>query len=138
MARAAVGRDGGGVMNGSPARSCRSRFISTEAARQRELLREKHVMGYANCRDFDLPETAFPICRFRLIDAWWALGRREEARDVFWDALLHGDRCGVRSEDIHPQTGARWDSFPQTYPTTGLILTAMQVSPSWEDRHWRG
>jgi GH15 family glucan-1,4-alpha-glucosidase len=28
--------------------------------------------------------------------------------------------------------------FFQTYSMAGLILTAMQVSPSWEDRFWRG
>src|SRR5690606_26056355 len=39
------------------------RFISTVAAVERELLREKHVMRYANSDDFGMPETAFLICR---------------------------------------------------------------------------
>jgi GH15 family glucan-1,4-alpha-glucosidase len=114
------------------------RFISTVAAVERELLREKHVMRYANSDDFGMPETAFLICRFWLIDAWWSIGRREEARDLFLDALRHRNRYGLLSEDIHPRTGALWGNFPQTYSLAGLILTAMRLSRSWEDRYWRG
>ena len=63
------------------------RFVSTVAAMERELVREKHVMRYASADDFGLPVTAFLICRFWLIDALWSLGRREAARDLFTDAL---------------------------------------------------
>ena len=84
------------------------RFVGTVAAMERELLREKHVMRYANADDFGLPETAFLICRFWLIDAWWALGRREQALELFQDALNHRNRYGLLSEDVHPQTGVLW------------------------------
>jgi GH15 family glucan-1,4-alpha-glucosidase len=114
------------------------RFISTVAAVERELLHEKNVMRYANMDDFGMPETAFLICRFWLIDAWWAIGRREEAKDLFLDALRHRNRYGLLSEDIHPHTGALWGNFPQTYSAAGLILTAMRLSRNWEDRYWRG
>jgi GH15 family glucan-1,4-alpha-glucosidase len=114
------------------------RFISTVAAVERELLRDKNVMRYANSDDFGMPETAFLICRFWLIDAWWSIGRKEEARELFQDALRHRNRYGLLSEDIHPQTGALWGNFPQTYSMAGLILTAMRLSRSWEDRYWRG
>ena len=113
------------------------RFVSTVAAMERELLREKHVMRYASADDFGLPVTAFLICRFWLIDAWWSLGRREEARELFEDALAHRNRYGLLSEDVDPQTGALWGNFPQTYSMAGLILTAMRLSRSWEDRYWR-
>jgi GH15 family glucan-1,4-alpha-glucosidase len=105
---------------------------------ERELLREKHVMRYASADDFGLPATAFLICRFWLVDAWWSLGRREEARDLFVDALAYRNRYGLLSEDIDPQTGTLWGNFPQTYSMAGLILTAMRLSRSWEDRYWRG
>lgn len=114
------------------------RFVSSVAAMERELVREKHVMRYASADDFGLPVTAFLICRFWLIDAWWSLGRREEARDLFLDALSHRNRYGLLSEDVDPKTGALWGNFPQTYSMAGLILTAMRLSRSWEDRYWRG
>ena len=114
------------------------RFVSTVAAMERELVREKHVMRYANADDFGLPVTAFLICRFWLIDALWSLGRRDAARDLFIDALSHRNRYGLLSEDVDPQTGELWGNFPQTYSMAGLILSAMRLSRSWEDRYWRG
>src|SRR5262249_26644177 len=109
------------------------RFVSTVKAMERELLREKHVMRYASADDFGLPATAFLICRFWLVDAWWSLGRREEAHELFVDALAYRNRYGLLSEDIDPQTGTLWGNFPQTYSMAGLILTAMRLSRSWED-----
>jgi GH15 family glucan-1,4-alpha-glucosidase len=114
------------------------RFASTVGAMERELMREKHVMRYANADDFGLPVTAFLICRFWLIDALWSLNRREAARDLFIDALAHRNRYGLLSEDVDPQTGALWGNFPQTYSMAGLILSAQRLSRSWEDRYWRG
>jgi GH15 family glucan-1,4-alpha-glucosidase len=114
------------------------RFVSTVAAMERELVREKHVMRYASADDFGMPVTAFLICRFWLIDALWSLQRRDAARDLFIDALKHRNRYGLLSEDVDPQTGTLWGNFPQTYSMAGLILSAMRLSRSWEDRYWRG
>jgi len=113
------------------------RFVKTVAAMERELVREKHVMRYAAEDDFGLPVTAFLICRFWLIDAWWSLGRREEARELFVDALAHRNRYGLLSEDVDPKSGALFGNFPQTYSMAGLILTGMKLSRNWEDRYWR-
>jgi GH15 family glucan-1,4-alpha-glucosidase len=114
------------------------RFIKTVEAIERELLRDNHVMRYANEDDFGMPEAAFLTCRYWLIDAWWWIGRREEARDLFIDSLSYRNRYGLLAEDIHPQTGQLWGNFPQTYSMAGLILTAMRLSRTWEDRYWRG
>ncbi len=114
------------------------RFAKTVLAIESELFKQNNVMRYVAADDFGLPETAFLICRFWLIDAWWSLGRREEARDLFVDALRHRNRYGLLSEDLHPETGALWGNFPQTYSMAGLIMSAMRLSRSWEDRYWRG
>jgi GH15 family glucan-1,4-alpha-glucosidase len=114
------------------------RFVSTVKAIERELLRDNHVMRYANEDDFGLPETAFLVCRFWLIDVLWDLGRHEQAREMFDDALKYRNRYGLLAEDIDPVTGELLGNFPQTYSMAGLILTAMRLSRSWEDRFWRG
>ena len=114
------------------------RFVSTVKAIERELLRDNHVMRYANEDDFGLPETAFLVCRFWLIDVLWDLGRHEQAREMFNDALKYRNRYGLLAEDIDPVTGELLGNFPQTYSMAGLILTAMRLSRSWEDRFWRG
>ena len=97
-----------------------------------------NVMRYVAADDFGLPESAFLICRFWLIDALWEIGRRDEARDMFVDALRMRNRYGLLSEDVHPVTGKLWGNFPQTYSMSGLILTAIKLSRSWGDRYWRG
>ncbi len=80
------------------------RFVSTVNAIERELKRDFNVMRYSSADDFGLPETAFLICRFWLIDALWAIGRKEDARDMFVDALKLRNSYGLMSEDVHPAT----------------------------------
>jgi GH15 family glucan-1,4-alpha-glucosidase len=113
------------------------RFEQTVEATERELFQHNHVMRYATADDFGLPETAFLVCRFWLIDAWASMGQREKARELFVDALAHRNRYGLLSEDIDPRTGHLWGNFPQTYSMAGLILSAMRLSRTWEDRYWR-
>jgi GH15 family glucan-1,4-alpha-glucosidase len=114
------------------------RFVSTVNAIERELKRDLNVMRYASEDDFGLPETAFLICRFWLIDALWAIGRKEDAREMFIDALKLRNSYGLMSEDVHPATKELWGNFPQTYSMAGIILSAIRLSRSWEDRYWRG
>jgi GH15 family glucan-1,4-alpha-glucosidase len=112
------------------------RFVRTVDAIEHELVRGKHVMRYAGEDDFGLPESAFLVCRFWLIDAWWKLGRREKAIDMFTDALRYRNRYGLLAEDVYLKTNQLCGNFPQTYSMAGLILTAMRLSRSWEDRYW--
>ena len=114
------------------------RFVATVEAINHQLRRGFHVMRYIAADDFGPPETAFLICRFWLIDALWETGRRDEAKDMFVDALKLRNRYGLLSEDVHPVTGKLWGNFPQTYSMSGLILTAIKLSRSWGDRYWRG
>ena len=113
------------------------RFVSTVTAMERELLREKHVMRYAAADDFGLPATAFLICRFWLVDAWWSLGRREErsCSSTRWRIAI---AMGCYRRILTHKPGRCGEIFPQTYSMAGLILTAMRLSRSWEDRYWRG
>ena len=114
------------------------RFVSTVNAIERELKRDLNVMRYTSADDFGLPETAFVICRFWLVDALWAIGRKQDARDMFTDALKLRNSYGLMSEDVHPVTNELWGNFPQTYSMAGIILSAIRLSKSWEDRYWRG
>jgi GH15 family glucan-1,4-alpha-glucosidase len=72
-----------------------------------------------------------------LIDAWWKLGRREDAIEMVNGALRYRNRYGLLAEDVHPKTSEACGNFPQTYSTAGMMLAAMRLSRSWEDRYWR-
>ena len=103
------------------------RFIATVEAIGLELRRGFHVMRYVAADDFGLPELAFLICRFWLVDALWEIGRQDEAHDMFVDALRMRNRYGLLSEDVHPVTGKLWGNFPQTDSMSGLILDGNQA-----------
>ena len=75
-------------------------------------MRGRHVMRYAAEDDFGLPETEFLVCRFWLIDALAALGRREEARERYQDALALRNHYGLLAEDIHPADRRAVGQFP--------------------------
>ena len=57
---------------------------------------------------------------------------------MFIDALKLRNGYGLMSEDVHPVTNELWGNFPQTYSMAGIILSAIRLSKSWEDRYWRG
>ena len=109
------------------------RFISTCDAIGERLLRNGRIMRYTTDDDFGAPETAFLACNFWYIEALAAIGRRDEAREFFTGLLARRNSFGLLSEDIHPQTGALWGNFPQTYSMAGIINSATRLSEKWED-----
>jgi GH15 family glucan-1,4-alpha-glucosidase len=83
--------------------------------------------------DFGRPETAFTVCTFWYVDALAAMGRTEQARELFESLLALRNPLGLFSEDLDPKTGELWGNFPQTYSMVGLINSAMRLSKRWED-----
>lgn len=111
------------------------RFQATLQAVQKALRRGEHMLRYDNEDDFGLPETAFNICTFWLIEALHRSGEDEEARRLFETMLGHRTRSGLLSEDMDFETSELWGNFPQTYSLVGIINCAGQLSRSWRD--WR-
>ena len=109
------------------------RFAGTVAAVEKTLRHGDHIFRYATADDFGVPQTSFNICTFWYIDALAALGRAEEARDLFEKMLACRNPLGLLSEDLDPDTGELWGNFPQTYSMVGLINAAMRLSKTWED-----
>src|SRR5258708_8000740 len=95
-------------------------------------------MRYAAADDFGDPSAAFLVCGFWYVDALAAMGRREQARELFTDLLRYRNSAGLLSEDVDPQTGELWGNIPQTYSMVGLIISALRLSKSWEEAFWRG
>jgi GH15 family glucan-1,4-alpha-glucosidase len=109
------------------------RFTRTCDAIGKELNRNGFIMRYTAEDDFGLPETAFLVCQFWYLDALAAIGRREEAREMFSDVLSRRNSFGLLSEDIHPVTGELWGNLPQTYSMAGIVNTARILSRSWQE-----
>jgi GH15 family glucan-1,4-alpha-glucosidase len=113
--------------------ACDPRFASTCKVIGEKLIRNGRIMRYTADDDFGAPETAFLACNFWYIEALVAIGRRDEAREFFVGLLDRRNSFGLLSEDIHPQTGALWGNFPQTYSMAGIINAATRLSEKWED-----
>lgn len=109
------------------------KFVSTVEAIGKHLLRGEHMFRYDAPDDFGEPENAFNICTFWYIDALAAIGRMDEARELFENMLSLRNPLGLLSEDIEPKTGELWGNFPQTYSMAGIINVAVRLSRSWEE-----
>ena len=92
---------------------------------------ERNIRRILTSGDGLSPETAFVVCTFWYIDALAAIGRVEEARELFEHLLSCRNHLGLLSEDIDPKTGELWGNFPQTYSMVGLINSATRLSRKW-------
>jgi pentatricopeptide repeat protein len=109
------------------------RYVATVEAIGRELRHGDGVFRYVAPDDFGTPETSFTICTFWYIDALAAIGRMDEARELFERMLARRNPLGLLSEDMAFEDGEGWGNFPQTYSHVGLIIAATRLSRSWQD-----
>ncbi|KQN94287.1 glucoamylase [Sphingomonas sp. Leaf231] len=107
------------------------RFLDTLVAIEKGLRRGSTMLRYDTEDDFGLPETAFNVCTFWLIEALFLTGRTDEARVLFEEMLTRCTAAGLLSEDIDPQSGELWGNYPQTYSLVGMINCAAMLSKPW-------
>ena len=107
------------------------RFQGTLRAVEEGLRRGSHMLRYADEDDFGMPQTAFNMCTFWLIEALHATGRSADARSLFEEMLERRTAAGLLSEDIDPESGELWGNYPQTYSLVGLINCAVLLSKAW-------
>ena len=91
------------------------------------------LFRYLAADDFGTPETSFTVCTFWYIDALAAIGRVDEARELFERVLARRNHLGLLSEDMAFDDGEGWGNFPQTYSHVGLIIAATRLSRSWQE-----
>lgn len=82
---------------------------------------------------FGVPEVAFSICTFWLVEALATLGRKDEARAIMAGMGRIRSPLGLLSEDLDPVSGIMWGNFPQAYSHVGLIHAAFAASPAWSE-----
>jgi GH15 family glucan-1,4-alpha-glucosidase len=107
------------------------RFRDTLDAVEAGLRRGSYMLRYATEDDFGLPQTAFNVCTFWLIEVLHYTGRESDARALFEEMLGRCTSAGLLSEDIDPHTGELWGNYPQTYSLVGMINCAVLLSKPW-------
>jgi GH15 family glucan-1,4-alpha-glucosidase len=97
------------------------------------LNRDGWLLRYRLDDGFGVPQVAFIICTFWLVEALAAVGRREDARDVMNHVHAAMSPLGLLSEDYQACDLRMWGNFPQAYSHVGLIHAAFAASPRWSD-----
>ena len=108
------------------------RFAATVNAVEKDLRSGDFIFRYVEKDDFGEPENAFLVCTFWYVNALAALGRREEAHDLFEKLLSCRNNHGLLAEHIDPRSGEQWGNFVQTYSMVGLINAAIRLSIRWD------
>ncbi|MBL9039292.1 MAG: glycoside hydrolase family 15 protein [Archangium sp.] len=98
-----------------------------------DLEHNRWLRRYRTNDGFGVPQVAFMLCTFWLVEALARLGRMAEARGVLQRLSSVNAPLGLLAEDVAPTTGTMWGNFPQAYSHVGLIHAAFAASPSWAD-----
>ncbi|MFO0712939.1 MAG: glycoside hydrolase family 15 protein [Sandaracinus sp.] len=109
------------------------RMIATVDTLRRELDLGGWLKRYSAPDDFGVPEVAFTLCTYWLVEALVATGRRDEARELFEKTHSIVSPLGLLSEDVDPKTHRMWGNFPQAYSHVGVIHAAFAASPPWSE-----
>ncbi len=109
----------------------RSAARATIAAIRRDLERNEWLLRYRTDDGFGVPEVAFAVCTFWLVEALARVGQEDEAREVLERCRAIQAPLGLLAEDVAPTTGKMWGNFPQAYSHVGCIHAAFAADPRW-------
>lgn len=112
--------------------SADSRLVGTVEAALKHLVRDGFVMRYTAADEFGVPQNAFIVCTFWLINALYLIGRPTEARAMFERVIARVNRFGLLSEGIEPGAGRLTGNFPQGYSHLALIQTAFLLETNYQ------
>jgi GH15 family glucan-1,4-alpha-glucosidase len=94
---------------------------------ERELRRGDYIERYRTDDGLAGEEGAFLICSFWLVDAYLALGRAQEARELFERVIARANDVGLFAEEIDPANHAFLGNFPQAFTHLALIGNAINL-----------
>ncbi|MGZ6480330.1 MAG: glycoside hydrolase family 15 protein [Bdellovibrionales bacterium] len=92
-----------------------------------------YLYRYKRKDDFGMPQSAFLVCGFWLVQALTKCDRQAEAREILKNLLPAANSLGLYAEHFDPLLGIQSGNFPQAYSHVGLINAAFAVSPAWTD-----
>jgi GH15 family glucan-1,4-alpha-glucosidase len=107
------------------------RVVGTVEAIQRDLMNDGLVARYLTEDSVDgLPpgEGVFLPCTFWLVDCLEAMGRHEQAHEIFGRLLELRNDVGLLSEEYDPKAKRQLGNFPQAFSHIALINSAYNLT----------
>lgn len=104
------------------------RFVSTVRAVEAELLERDGVYRYKYDDGLPGQEGVFNLCTSWLIEAYWLIGRHDDAARLFDAYCALAGHTGMLAEEHDVQTGRALGNVPQAYSHLGLINAALRLS----------
>ncbi len=111
------------------------RIIKTVFKTYKDLTKGGFTMRYKASDEFGVPENAFIVCTFWMINALYLTGHEQQAHHMLDKILSHANRFGLFSEDIETASGRLTGNFPQGYSHLALIQTIflLETQYDWSD-----
>ena len=112
-----------------------TKMVSTVRQTYKNLVRDGFTLRYIEEDEFGLPENAFIVCTFWMINALYLINEEEKAKAMFQNILLRMNKFGLYSEDIETSSGRLTGNFPQGYSHLALIQTILllETNYNWSD-----
>ncbi len=111
-----------------------SRFVGTVERIEDELMREGLVLRYRATSDADGlegDEHPFLICNFWLVRAYAAMGRLNDATELFERLLSLRNDVGLMAEEYDVDRGRQMGNFPQAFSHLGLVQAAIALNEAY-------
>ncbi len=111
------------------------RIVSMVLNTYKELTKDGFVLRYKAADEFGVPQNAFIVCTFWMINSLYLIGKEKEAREMLEKIVSHANRVGLFSEDIETNTGRLTGNFPQGYSHLAFIQTVflLETQYDWSD-----
>ncbi|MFY9597374.1 MAG: glycoside hydrolase family 15 protein, partial [Dysgonamonadaceae bacterium] len=104
------------------------RYVKTVKAIKENLLYNGLMYRYKTADDFGVPSSSFTVCNFWMIQALYAIGEKEEARQMFESIVTYANHVGLYSEDFDFESKRLLGNFPQAYSHLAFINAATLFS----------
>jgi GH15 family glucan-1,4-alpha-glucosidase len=113
------------------------RMISTVKQTYRHLVHDDLTFRYSGKDDFGMPQNAFIVCSFWMINALYLIGEREKATKMFEKIVGCCNHLGLLSEDVETATKRLTGNFPQGYSHLALMQTILlfDTGYNWSDEY---
>lgn len=111
------------------------RMISTVMNSYKHLVKDGFTFRYIAEDEFGLPENAFIVCTFWMINALYLIGEVQKAREMFTNMQSCANELGLFSEDVEIKSRRLIGNFPQGYSHLAHIQTILllETDYNWSD-----